>query len=223
MASTLRERVAWTGGLVALYAVLLGSRTLDAVDSEFPRRVEVAALADPAERLAVELGPGGEDVPAVGEALASLPGPLVARAKREGLRVRITDLATLKQSGAEAAPMSVVAGLFVPRSLEILIAHDTEHPGLTALHEFGHYLDHTLGNCSASPRFQALWDRADDGTTRRYYLAAAPELFAHYVTEYYFSDRRRDRLVEEQPEAAALLRAIEASARAGEARCPRES
>jgi Anthrax toxin lethal factor, N- and C-terminal domain len=205
-------------GLFGLYAVLLGSATLDALDADFPRRDEVLALADPQSPIAVGMGEGGEADDGVNAALATLPARYVALANDRGAKLLMTDLATLERIGPEpGTPIHMIAGLFLPKRLEMLVAHDAQRPGMTALHEFGHFLDHALGDCSFSDRFDELWESANDGTTRRYYLSSTRELFAHYFSAYYFSDRRRRRLTDEHPDAARFFAEIEQ----GTPRCPR--
>jgi len=212
------ERAAWTLGLLGFYAVLLGPQTLDAIDLDFPRRDDVRALADPGHTLTATLGPEGVPVTDVDDALSVLPKGLVDLAERRGAQIQITSVERLKTVGLEPdTPISVIAGVFSPKDELLLIAHDAEHPGLTALHEMGHFVDHALGDCSSSKRFDELWQRADDGRTPRYYLKSTRELFAYYFSSYYFSDRRRARLAEEHPGADTFFEEMEI----GEPSCPR--
>lgn len=211
------ERAAWTVGLLGLYGLLLGTQTLDAFDLDFPRRDEVRAAADATASVEVAVRPEAEPVEEVTDALSVLPAGYVALLRERRARIELTSIDELKKVGLEPdTPISVIAGLFVPGDVLVLIAHDAAHPGLTALHEVGHFVDHALGDCSFSKRFDALWQKADDGRIPRYYLGSTRELFAYYFSSYYFSDRRRARLAEDHPEAASFFEEMET----GEPRCP---
>ena len=153
----------------------------------------------------------------VTDALSVLPSGYVDLVRERGARIEITTIDELKKVGLEPdTPLSVIAGVFVPSDVLMLVAHDAEHPGLTALHEMGHFVDHALGDCSFSEGFDALWRKADDGRIPRYFLGSTRELFAYYFSSYYFSDRRRTRLAEDHPEAASFFTEMET----GEPRCP---
>lgn len=211
------ERAAWTVGLLGLYGLLLGTQTLDALDLDFPVRDDVRASADPGLTIEVAVRPEAEPVEEVTDALSVLPPSYVELVRERRARVELTNLEELKKVGLEPdTPISVIAGIFSPRDVLLLIAHDAAHPGLTALHEMGHFVDHALGDCSFSEGFDALWQKADDGRIPRYYLGSTRELFAYYFSSYYFSDRRRERLAEDHPEAASFFAELER----GEPRCP---
>ena len=211
------ERAAWTLGLLGFYALLLGTQTLDALDLDYPIRDDVRGGADPSRSVDVTVRPEAEPVDEVTDALSVLPPGYVDLVRQRRARIELTSLEELKKVGLEPdTPISVIAGLFSPKDVLLLVAHDAEHPGLTALHEMGHFVDHALDDCSFSEAFDVLWQKADDGRIPHYYLRSTRELFAYYFSSYYFSDRRRARLAEDHPEAVAFFAEMET----GEPRCP---
>lgn len=199
--------VAWGTGAVALYALLLGRVTLDALDAEFPQRGELRQQASTGHQLEIEVGLDGQDSAEARDALSLLPELFVLLAEREKLRILITDHESL--DGENSDHIAYVAGTYDEHEQTILIAHDAPRPGHTALHEVGHFVDATLDGCSRSDAFTRVYEAAvAEGHMAKYHQSDPAEAFAHMFAEHFFSDRRRARLAENDPEAAAFFQQL---------------
>lgn len=199
------------GGFV--YA--LAGPVLDGLDRRYPDRERVAALSDPAVQLEVNLAEEDVDSAAARSALQVLPAPLVRLLREFGGRVVFTDLAALEAMHPDDTNITHTAGLYVREQRIAYIAHDTGEPGLTALHEIGHMIDHALFDLSSSEAFLRIYEDARQNES----LGAGwrddtREFFADFFARYYFSDARRNWLASRFPEARQYFANLEESASA---------
>jgi hypothetical protein len=199
--------VAWGIGALALYSLLLGRATMDALDAEYPVRDEVRTNANGGRPLLVEVGSDAEESAEVSDALSVLPEMLTILADQKKIRIFLTTLDAIAERGIEPGlPVSHVAGYFSRKDWQLHIAHDSERPGMVALHEYGHFVDATFEDCSASPAFDPVFKMAaDKGELGQYYVGSAAEMFAYMFAQHFFSDRRRLRLEKDYPEGAAFM------------------
>ena len=199
--------LAWGVGALSLFAVLLGRSTLDAIDGEYPRRDEVRDKANEGKPIAIEVGDGAEQSEEIRDALSVLPEMLTILAEQKKARVVLTTLESIKARGIEPGlPASHVAGYFLKDGWQIYIAHDADKAGMVALHEFGHFVDAALDECSAMPTFHSIYQAAvERGELGAHYMSAAAEMFAYMFSQHFFSDRRRARLAEDYPEGSAFF------------------
>ncbi len=205
--------VAWGAGALGLYGLLLGPMTMDAIDAELPRRSKVRENASSHLTLTIEVAPEGEDSDEIRDALSVLPDLLVEVARAKDARVVITNLEAIAARGVEPGdPVSHVAGYFTRADWRLFVAHDAARAGLVALHEYGHFVDAALGDCSATPEFTTLYDAAvASGKLGEHHRSAAAEAFAFMFSQHFFSDRRRARLATDYPDAARYFEALAAS------------
>lgn len=202
--------LAWVVGLSAFYAVLLGSQTLDAVDKEFPSRDTVCAA--PSElSLRYELRAAELDDDIV-DALRCVPAAHQELANRFGAKLVIVDDALEKVfPQIEVDPVSELAGVYDPDTRTLYVNQRKRYPGKTTLHELGHLLDHALGDPSEREPYISIHSAARERGDLALRLAASPrEHFAESFARYYFSDRTRRRLQEQDARTWEYFRDLKA-------------
>lgn len=114
-----------------------------------------------------------------------LPDGMLDAFAADGWHVTLTasrDLATLARdlNAGELGSHSLV-GLTDPTDKTIWLVADTSTIVYSTLHEFGHYVDRSLGWASRTEEFQALWAQERDSyaTYNDYAASSAAETFAN--------------------------------------------
>lgn len=183
----------------------------DGFDRIYPTRSDVARLADPGVQLDVSVHPEASDDDEIRSALGVLPGTYVRRARDAGGRFVIVQhqaLSGIAVAGKQTELHEVV-GLYVPSERVAYVAGNTDAVGETALHEFGHMLDHLLGEPS-SKGFTPVYESARrDRKIAAKFRDSPSEFFAEFFAAYYFSDRSRAWLERRFPEAHAYFARLE--------------
>lgn len=199
--------VAWGAGAIALYVLLLGRVTLDALDGEYPSRDAIRAASNAGKPLPIEIGEEAEDNAEIRDALSVLPEMLTILADQRKGRIIITNVEAIQARGiTPGLPVSHVAGYFEKDGWRLFIAHDAEKPGMVALHEYGHFVDAALDGCSETPAFDAINEAAvASGDLGTHYTSSPAEMFAYMFSQHFFSDRRRARLEADYPEGAKYM------------------
>ncbi len=211
--SQVRTRLGYSIGAICLaaFALMLWTPLLDALDSEWPIRDAVAEHGGDTQ-WNIERADGVQRSAAVAASLAVLSPAYRRFVESVGGKLILTTKAALAAAQTRA-PNALVhtAGLYLPDAKTALIAHDTEDPGWTALHELGHLIDHQSDRLSTSDGFLRIYERlSEDPRLDEYARSSSGELFAELFSRYYFSDRRRAHLQQRFPEAAEYMRSLEA-------------
>ena len=202
--------LAWVVGLSAFYAVLLGTQTLDAIDKEFPNRggicTEPSELVIRYELRAAEID---DDI---ADALRCVPASHQELANRFGAKLVIDDEPLEKAfPQIEVDPVSELAGVYDPKTRTLYVNQRKRYPGKTTLHELGHLVDHALGDPSEREPYTSIHAAARARGDLALRLAASPrEHFAESFARYYFSDRTRRRLQEQDARTWEYFRDLKA-------------
>ena len=183
----------------------------DGLDRRFPSRAVVGKWGSKAASWRIELDQGGDESAAVRAALRSVPEALAERVRDFGGRIIFTRSERLEHiRNLDEHDLLRAAGVYLPASRTAYISTDSEAAGQTGLHEVGHMLDHALGDLSSKRPFLKIYELVTANRLLSVYARSNPrECFADIFQRYYFSDRRRDNLAAQLPEAIEYMRALE--------------
>lgn len=116
---------------------------------------------------------------------AYLPAGVLDAFVTDGWHITLTssrDLTAMAESlEADSHGSRTLVGLTEPSTKTIWLVADTSSIIYSTLHEFGHYVDRSLGWASRTEEFQALWDaeRGSYAAYNDYAVSSAAEAFAN--------------------------------------------